>query len=230
MKNVDKKIVISLGGSMVVPDQIDTSFLKEFILMINKFVSEGYTFCIIVGGGKTARNYQKALSELIGSDDSSLDWVGIYATRMNADLVRLAFGDSAHEKVVWHPFSFDDVSKPVLIGAGHEPGNSSDLGAVIATNDLGASKMINLSSIDYVYSEDPRENLSAKKFEDLSWGEYLSLIPNEWKPGMSTPFDPVASKRAKDSGIEVAVIDGNNLESVTNYIKGKDFKGTRIHD
>lgn len=227
----NKTIVISLGGSIVVPEKPDPVFVSDFVQTILKFVEEGYRFCIIVGGGKTARVYQDALKESISTDMAEVDWMGIFATRLNAEFVRLSFGGIALPQVIWHPFDSSDFEKySVVIGAGHEPGNSSDLGAVLAACEYGAGRVINLSNISYVYSQDPKDFPDAEKFETISWSEYLKLVPSEWVPGMSTPFDPVASRKAKECGIEVAMIYGKNLESMRNYIQNRPFEGTKIYD
>jgi uridylate kinase len=67
-------IIVSLGGSMVVPDGINISFLQLFSELIQRHVGEGKRFCIIVGGGKPARQYQQALKELKTVTPDELDW------------------------------------------------------------------------------------------------------------------------------------------------------------
>ena len=54
-------IILSLGGSLVVPDEIDTGFLRSFKSCLEKYFSEKQFF-VLVGGGKTARRYQAVLS------------------------------------------------------------------------------------------------------------------------------------------------------------------------
>ena len=56
---MDKKehIIISLGGSLIIPEEVDTVFLKEFIRMIKDYVAQGFHFVIITGGGKICRKY-----------------------------------------------------------------------------------------------------------------------------------------------------------------------------
>jgi uridylate kinase len=65
--------VISLGGSLIVPNEINIKFLKLFKNIINEKVRENKKFIIIVGGGKTARNYQKAAKSLIKVSNEDLD-------------------------------------------------------------------------------------------------------------------------------------------------------------
>lgn len=222
-------VVVSVGGSLIVPDQIDTEFLKKLRTLITKKVGEGMGFYIIAGGGKLARRYQEAAQDVLGSIDADeSDWLGIHATRLNAHLVRSLFLDHASDKIMKNPEREPNTKYPVVIGGGFRPGNSTDLAAIVAAKTIGAKKVINLSNIDYVYTADPRKDASAVKIEKTTWKEFRELIPKEWNPGLSSPFDPIAAKEAEASGIEVAVIHGARLEEVENYISGKPFIGTVI--
>jgi uridylate kinase len=228
MLDNSKTIVISLGGSLVVPDGVDINFLKTFKPLIERKVSEGYKFLMIVGGGKICRRYQQALTDVRDTaTQEDLDWLGIYTTQFNAQLVRLVFKDLAHANIAGNPYDVAEITESIIVGAGAVPGSSTDLGAVRAAENLGAQTVINLSNIDHVYDADPREKPDAKKFDVLSWGKYRSFIPTEWQPGLSTPFDPIASKRAEELNLTVAIMNGD-LQNLENYLDGKDFNGTTI--
>jgi uridylate kinase len=90
-------------------------------------------------------------------------------------------------------------------------------------------KIINLSNIDYVYDKDPKKFPGAKKVEKFSWAEFRKLVGDKWNPGLNAPFDPIASKIAQESGMEVAIMNGRNLKNLKNYLEGKKFKGTTIN-
>ncbi len=98
----------------------------------------------------------------------------------------------------------------------------------MAAKTLGAKKVINLSNIDYVYTADPRTNPDATKIETIGWADFRKLLPEEWDPGLSSPFDPVAAKEAQVLGLEVAVINGAKLDEFEKYLDGKPFGGTVI--
>ena len=68
------------------------------------------------------------------------------------------------------------------------------------------------------------------EFEEISWDEFIKLIPSEWTPGLSSPFDPVAARAAKEYDIEVAIINGRKTNELKSYIDGEKFLGTRIHN
>jgi uridylate kinase len=94
--------------------------------------------------------------------------------------------------------------------------------------NLGATKLINLSDIDYVYDRDPRKDKNAKPIERISWADFRKLIPSEWDPGIHSPFDPVAAKEAEALNLEVAIINGTHLDRFADYLAGKPFTGTVI--
>ena len=97
-----EKVVISLGGSLIVPDKINIEWLREFKQIIEGMF-EKHRFIIICGGGKTARDYQNAAKEIVELDNEDLDWLGIYATRLNAHLLRTVFRESAHPQIIKDP-------------------------------------------------------------------------------------------------------------------------------
>ena len=226
--NERERIVVSVGGSLIVPDAIDTDFLLKFKTLVLEKVQRGFTFSIIAGGGKTARRYQSAANLVTPLSRQDLDWIGIHSTRLNAQLLRNIFVGYAHPQVVKNPTIDIDVDEPIVIAAGWQPGCSTDYDAVLIAKNIGATRLVNLSNIDYVYDSDPRKNPAAQKIEETSWAEFRKLIPEEWDPGLSSPFDPVAAKEAEALGLEVAIINGAKLEEFSNYLDGEAFIGTVI--
>jgi len=205
-------IVISLGGSLVIPDELDINFLKEFRALILSQVAKGKKFLIITGGGKICRKYQEAAKELSSPSDMELDILGIRALNLNAELVRILFKDC----------------KDISVFGADKPGNSTDLGAVLLAKENNAKVVINLSNTDYVYDSDPKINPKAKKIEQISWKDYRALIPKEWNPGLNSPFDPIASKTAEEAGLEVIIMNGKSIDNLVNYLNGEKFIGTLI--
>jgi uridylate kinase len=225
-------VIMSVGGSLIVPDSIDNNFLTDFRNLIEHQLTFGNRrFIIIAGGGKTARRYQDAAASVTELDPEDLDWMGIHATRLNGHLLRTIFRDSAYPEMITNPDEITDVPKDysVIIAAGYRPGASTDLRAVQIAINCGATKLMNLSNIDYVYTDNPSKNPDAKKIEDIEWSDFIKLIPTEWSPGLSSPFDPVAARVAQAHKLEVTVINGQNIPEIENYLEGKAFVGTKIH-
>ncbi len=220
---------MSLGGSLVVPGEVDHDFLIRLKELLSLEVKNGKCFYIIVGGGKTCRKYQQVGESFFNIPSVDSDKIGIYACLLNATLVRAILGDLAHEDIITDINNLNEnISEPVVILGPNKPGSSSDLGAVQIAKKVGAKRIINLSNIDYAYDKDPNKYPDAKKLEKISWKDYRNLIPTEWNPGLSSPFDPVASKLAEDERFEVIVMNGNNLPNLQKCIEGQDFIGTHI--
>ncbi len=224
----EEKIIISLGGSLISGEEIDVNFLKDFKKLILSQVAEGKKFVIITGGGRTCRKYQDAAKEISSPKSEDMDWVGIASTKLNAELLRVIFGEKANVKIITDfstPFLTD---RPIAIGAGIEPGHSSDFDAVLGAKTVGAKRIINLSNTDYVYDSDPKVNPNAKKLEKISWGDYRALIPKDWNPGLNSPFDPMASEMAEEGGITVMTMNGKPIENLAKCLDGEEFLGTTI--
>jgi uridylate kinase len=221
--------IVSLGGSLLVPNEVDTKFIAKFTAMISTLVEQGAKFVLIAGGGKIARKYRDAAQELGVTDPATLDWVGIDATKLNARLLHASFGELCSENIINNPIEDEfDESKPIIVGAGWEPGCSTDFDAALIAQRLDANRIINLSNVAHVYSEDPRENPDAVKYDSLSWKEFREIIGDEWTPGRNVPFDPKAAQLCQEQNISVAILSADDLANVEAALNGKKFVGTLI--
>ncbi|MBN2111594.1 UMP kinase [Candidatus Woesearchaeota archaeon] len=221
--------VISLGGSIIVPKEIDSSFLEKFRKLILDFVKKGNKVAIVAGGGYTCRWYNKTAEKInrnVSHED--LDWLGIKATKLNAELVRVMFGDLAYEEVIDNPTAKINTNKQIIVGSGWKPGCSSDKDAVLLAINLKMDTVINLSNISYVYDKDPNKYSDAKKLEKISWEEMQKIVGTKWVPGANVPFDPEATKLAKNKKLKVIIAKGTDLENLKNILEGKKYKGTTI--
>ncbi len=228
MKNFKDTIVIAIGGSLLVPENIDIQFLKQLKEMVKALIEQNYQIALVVGGGKTCRIYQNVAREFDNVQDVDLDWIGIKTIRLNAELLLRAFSDlDIHDNVIEDWRDAQGITESLIIVGAWKPGCSSDTDAIELAHVLGSKKVINFSNISHVYSEDPRKNPHAEKFKKLSWEEYKNLIPKDWVPGLSAPFDPVASTKAQEYGMGVAIL-GASLENLEHYLNGEAFEGTVI--
>ena len=156
------KIVLSLGGSIIIPEEIDVTFLKKFKKLITSNINK-YQFFIFTGGGKICRKYQDAAAELTNLKNEDLDWIGIHASRFNAQLMRYVFKKYSFDKIITNPNYAKKVKHKIIIGAGWKPGWSTDYDAVTLAIKQGVKTVVNLSNIEYVYDKDPKKYKSAKK-------------------------------------------------------------------
>jgi uridylate kinase len=226
---MEKIYVISLGGSLVVPNEINIKFLSLFKNIIEKKIKENKKFIIIVGGGKTARNYQNAAKALNKVSNEDLDWLGIHATRINAHFLLTIFRKYAHFRIIKNPKEKINFKEKILVAAGWKPGFSTDYDAVLLAKTYGSDTIINLTNVDYVYDKDPNKFKSAKPFKEISWKYYLKLIEQKWIPGLSAPFDPIASKLAQKFKFKVVILNGKKIKNLKNYLENKKFTGTIIY-
>lgn len=232
-RTINDKIVLSLGGSLVVPPEgIAISFLQKFNTFIRTQLKKhpNRQFFIIVGGGGTTRHYQHAARSVVGHEleAEDLDWLGIHATRLNAHLVRTIFRDIAHPYLLKHYEIIRKVTEPVVVGAGWKPGWSTDYCAAMACEDYNVKTIINMSNIDQVYTADPRKDKNAKTIDSISWSDFRHIVGDVWVPGMNAPFDPIASKKAEELSLKVVVLNGHNLSNLQAALDGQSFTGTVI--
>ncbi|MBI4250076.1 UMP kinase [Candidatus Uhrbacteria bacterium] len=223
-------ILLSVGGSLVVPDGVDIAFLKNLRLLVARHIRNGKRFAVSVGGGSTCRTYQDAARAVMPKTSQlELDWIGIRSTELNAYLVKVIMDELAHHEVISNPTKKIRLDKPVAVVAGWKPGCSTDMDTVLLAKNLGIKRIANLTNIDFVYDKDPRIHTDAKPLRDITWKAFRAILPPQWKPGLHSPFDPVASKLAQKLGLTVAIMNGNDFANLNKYITGKPFVGTVIH-
>lgn len=221
--------IVSVGGSIIIPKTgFNILFLKKFRKLILDRVKKGDKFILVIGGGGTARQYQDAARGVINMNNEDLDWVGIHTTIFNAQFVRMLFKDYAYKNVVTNPTKKVKTNKPIIIASGWKPGCSTDKDAVLLAKTYGAKEVINLSNIEYVYDKDPNKYKNAKKIVETDWKSFRKIVGNKWDPGLSAPFDPIASREAEKLGLKVSILQGTNLKEVNRVLKGNKFKGTVI--
>ncbi len=224
-----KTYVISIGGSLIVPPEgVDWHFLKNFRSLILEKIKQGSKFFLIAGGGKTSRNYVEAASRVVKIERDDLDWLGIHATRLNAHLLRTIFRDQANPEIIKNPTFRLYSEKNIMVASGWKPGWSTDYVATMIAQEYDAKTILNLSNIDYVYDKDPNKHKDAKIKTKMNWVEFRKLVGNKWSPSLNAPFDPIASKKAQELGLEVIIMNGKNIANLKNCLEGKKFKGTVI--
>lgn len=224
-------IVLSLGGSVIIPKTgFDPAYLRALHDCLLLHIHAGKRFIIVVGGGATARVYQQALKQTDLSSPEDLDFVGIRATHLNAELVRVLFGAMAHSELIRDPRKKVRSHAAVLVSGGWKPGASTDTVAIELAHTFRAKKVINISNTRGVYTADPSTDTEAAYLPTLTWKRYREEILQDvtWSPGSRFPFDPVASRMAENFRLSVGFVDGGNLTALSQAIEGTSFDGTII--
>ncbi|TKJ17616.1 UMP kinase [Candidatus Woesearchaeota archaeon B3_Woes] len=221
-----KTVVLSLGGSLIAPKGVDYSFLKKFRKPILDFIKKGNRVIIVCGGGKTCRKYINAASKITKISNENLDRLGIKATELNAELVRVIFAKYAYYKIE-QDYHKKNLKFKILLSCGYLPGSSSDYDAVMWAKNYNADYLVNMTNVDYVYTKDPKYK-DAKKIEALDWNTLQKIVGTKWKAGSNFPFDPIATKIAKKAKLKLAFLNGKNIKNFEKFLNGKKFKGSII--
>ena len=225
--------VLSVGGSIVVPQEPDLAFISQFLSLVKEYLSKDIKrkLILVIGGGGPARLYQNAYKTIVNDDtknNNEADWIGIMATRLNAQLIKASLGDLCSDEVVIDPSAAFTFSGRVLVAAGWKPGFSTDTIATLLAERFEAKTLVNLSNIEKVYTDDPKLNPEAKPLDSISWEAFRAMVGDEWTPGKNTPFDPIASKKAESLGLKVICAGGRNIDNTKAILEEKDFFGTTI--
>ncbi|MFP4050325.1 MAG: UMP kinase [Thermoplasmata archaeon] len=224
-------LVISIGGSIVLPDDNDLTYLNDLIKML-KNISKEYNLYIVVGGGITARKYIEWGREL-GADEATLDELGINTSRLNARLMIIGLGKNTYPVPAKN---FDEAISAgnhysVVVMGGTHPGHTTDAVAAMLAERLKVNRLINATSVDGVYTSDPKKDKNAERIDVLNFDELIDIVSKD--PGGAGPnvvFDPTAAKIIKRANIETYIVDGRDLEEFGKAINDLDFHGTKIKE
>lgn len=212
-----KTWVMSLGGSVIVPDRINVAFLKQFSRLLQRTPGR---FVISTGGGKTARDYINAARRFT-TEKETVDLTGIAATALNAQLVAATLPDA----VVVHNPSVRAKFGRFLVSHGWLAGSSSDYDAVLLSRAYATGTIINITNVPYIYDKDPKKHKNARPLKELTWSQALRILP-VWESGAHAPFDPIAGRLAQKLGKEVIVL--KSIANLKKCLESKPFEGTRI--
>lgn len=225
-------IVISLGGSLIIPDRINTNFLEKFkrILLKNQ---KKYRFVVVCGGGKTARDYIKGIlyMENIKKKEFFQGLLGIATTRLNARFMTYFFGEDANSGI---PHDMEEVKnllrKNIVVFCGALRYGKKD------TSDSTAAKLarffntdfINLTNVQGLYNKNPKKFKYAKFIPEISHKEFYKMAKKiKYKPGQHFVLDQSAAKIIKKYKITTYIF-GPELKNLDNLLNGKHFVGTII--
>lgn len=222
-------IVLSLGGSLIIPDEIDVSYLKKFREVIRRN-SRKYKFIIVCGGGSVARKYIYALRE-IGINEILQSMAGISATRTNARFMSYFFNQNPWKGI---PQRMEEIhgylKKQDIVFCGaleYKPNQTSDSTSAQIAGHF-KTNFINLTNVSGLYDKNPKKFKNAKFIPEISWKEFDRLANKmKYKPGQHFVLDQTASKIIMKNKITTYII-GQNAKQLDNLLNGRKFKGTKI--
>lgn len=222
-----KKVVIKLSGS-IFGSGAKSKSIKEYGMMVTE-LNKHIQPVVITGGGNIARHYID-LARGFGSDEASLDLLGIEVSRLNAKLLLHSVGGRVYPKV---PTNLEEVSiaavtdEPVILGGLH-PGQSTNATSALVAEKVKAQLFVNATDVNGIYDSDPNINRHAKAFKKITVDKCIEVLgKNSSMAGQYDLMDMVALKIIERSRIPTVILRA----SVTNIIKAikSDPKiGTRI--
>lgn len=222
-----ENIVIAFGGSILLSEDLDSSFFQNLKTLLQKH-SKKYKICLVVGGGKTARIYIR-LGRKLKFDEKLLDEIGIGITRVNAQVITDILGFSNKEI----PVSTDDAKNlqtPVVVMGGTTPGHSTDMVGAELAQKTNAEKFIIATNVDGVYDKDPNKYKDAKHLKEISIKQLIKKYGTGWKSaGKNIIIDGPALKIINDAKIPTFVINGKKLDELEKVLNNQIFNGTTIN-
>ena len=222
-----KVIVLSLGGSQIIPNNINQKYLTEFKKTLRK--NKKYKFIIVCGGGGLARKYIGAVKQAKQSEKFQ-SLAGIAATRTNARFMNYFFGI---EPVKGIPHTMNGVKhyikKMDIIFCGaleYKEDQTSDSTAAGIAKEFKA-EFVNLTNVMGLYTKNPTKYKNAKFIPEISWKNFNKMTNKlKFKPGQHFVLDQTASKMILKNKIPTYII--KDLKQLDNFLKNKKFKGTKI--
>jgi uridylate kinase len=221
-----EKIVLSLGGSVILSKDANASYLKKLAQMLLD-VSTSYKLYIIVGGGMIAREYIQRGRELSFPEDV-LDEIGVDITRVNAKILSHLL-QIANVKIPTTTNKALKVTTPIVIMGGTSPGHSTDMVGAELTAKLHAQRYIIATNVDGVYDKDPNIYHDAVLLPEISIDQLITNFGTGWKTaGKNMVIDGPALKIIKQAKLSVSVVNGLKQEQLHKCICNQKFLGTQI--
>ncbi|MBO5986783.1 MAG: UMP kinase [Lachnospiraceae bacterium] len=227
------RILLKLSGEALAGDKktgFDEETVRKVALQVKKLVDQGIEVGVVTGGGNFWRG---RTSENI--DRTKADQIGMLATVMNCIYVSEIFRSVGMMTNVLTPFecgSFTKLfskdrankyfSKNMVVffagGTGH-PYFSTDTGVILRAIEMEADVVLLAKSIDGVYSDDPKKNPNAIKYDEISIDDVIAKNLQV--------VDLAASILARDNKVPMWVFDLGEENSIVNALSG-EFHGTKV--
>ncbi|MDW0242932.1 MAG: UMP kinase [Nitrososphaeraceae archaeon] len=227
LKQKKKILVIKLSGSLF-NFKTTSQSLKQYARLLLEMQTRVQPV-VVTGGGMIARHYVN-LARSLGSDESSLDIMGIEISRLNAMLLSAALGDSVYPII---PSSLEEISVAcqsgkIIVSGGLHPGQSTNATAALICEKIKADRLLNATDVNGIYDSDPNKNPKAKMFREITIKKCMDLLNTEsTQAGSYDLIDIVALKVIERSKIPTRVIKSDPTV-IRNLVMKNNQSGTKI--
>ena len=120
-----------------------------------------------------------------------------------------------------------EVGRIAVMG-GTEPGHTTEAVAMMVASCMDADRVVNATSVDAVYTDDPRSNQDAVRIPEMTIERLGEIVYKEHGASKSSVFDPLGVKIAAEKNIDIMIVDGRNLDELRKAILGERFDGTFV--
>ena len=185
-----KKILLKVSGEVLMGEQgfgIDNATLERTAQDIAEVVSTGVQLCLVIGGGNIFRGVSLAGG---GMERASADYMGMLATVMNALAMQGALEKIGIYTRVQSAIPMEAVCEPyirrralrhlekgrvVIFAAGiGNPFFTTDTTGALRAAEMGCDVLFKGTSVDGVYTADPKKDPTAQRYDRLSYQEVLA--------------------------------------------------------
>jgi len=184
-----KRVLLKVSGEVLMGESqygIDVDVCDRIAGEIGDAVDQGVEVCLVIGGGNIFRGLQGAAK---GMERAQADYMGMLATVMNALAMQNALERQGYDTRVVSAIPMVTICEPyirrramrhvekgrvVIFAAGTgSPFFTTDTAAALRCVEMGCDALFKGTSVDGVYSADPKKDKSAKRFDDLSYQHVL---------------------------------------------------------
>jgi uridylate kinase len=223
-----RRLLLKVSGEVLMGDSgfgIDMPTLDAVAEDIAQVVREDIQLCLVIGGGNIFRGVSMAGR---GMERASADYMGMLATVMNALAMQSALEKAGVHTRVQSAIPMEAVCEPlirrralrhlekgrvVIFAAGvGAPFFTTDTGAALRAAEMGCDALLKGTSVDGVYTADPKKDPSARRYERLSYQEVLAQDLRV--------MDASAISLMRDNAIPIMVFSIRERGNLLRVVKG----------
>lgn len=221
-----KSIVLSIGGSVIISEEVDVSFFRKLASLLKK-ISNNFKIFIVVGGGNVARKYIK-LGRDLNLQEKALDLIGIYVTRVNAKIITNILEDS-NKEIPYTTNEAINLDNQIVVMGGTTPGHSTDMVGAEIAEKTNADLFIIATNVDGIFDKDPNKYSDAKQLKEVKIDQLIKIYGTKWKSaGKNVVIDGPALEIIKRAELATCIVNGKRLDQLEKALTNQSFDGTKI--